>query len=259
MAGYRQRGFTLIELLVVIAIICILVAVIFPVFASAREKAHQTACISNEKQLGLADMMYCQDNDEAYWNTPYPGAINIPAPDPDECTIDACLGTEFWSDILLPYTQDTAVFSCPSNNDPLWDTRLYNTPTYDVSYGMVRGGPHADSDFGLWTISTIQNPSEIAVISDAVFAWTNSNCEQDPQKAPGVGSLYFSRGIFDGVQDASEIGRPRHFDGMNFVYADGHVKWGKVSGATPTSGYPEYFGYYPTARVKDADCTDFTQ
>src|SRR6056297_397512 len=61
-----KRGFTLIELLVVIAIIAILAAILFPVFARAREKAEQTACLNNCKQMGLAAIMYCQDYDEAY-------------------------------------------------------------------------------------------------------------------------------------------------------------------------------------------------
>src|SRR6266511_6380266 len=65
---YRQKGFTLIELLVVIAIIAILAALLFPVFAQAREKARQASCFSNAKQIGLACRMYAQDYDE--WNVP---------------------------------------------------------------------------------------------------------------------------------------------------------------------------------------------
>src|SRR5262249_57575742 len=65
-AGHRPRGFTLIELLVVIAIIAILAAILFPVFAQAREKARQSGCISNLKQIGVGIMQYVQDCDEAY-------------------------------------------------------------------------------------------------------------------------------------------------------------------------------------------------
>ncbi len=64
----RGRGFTLIELLVVIAIIAILAAILFPVFAGAREKARQTACLSNERQLGLAARMYMTDNDDSLYH-----------------------------------------------------------------------------------------------------------------------------------------------------------------------------------------------
>ncbi|NCO93957.1 MAG: prepilin-type N-terminal cleavage/methylation domain-containing protein, partial [Armatimonadetes bacterium] len=67
----RARGFTLIELLVVIAIIAILAAILFPVFAKAREKARQTSCLSNTKQLGLSQFMYAQDYDEMYTGRPF--------------------------------------------------------------------------------------------------------------------------------------------------------------------------------------------
>src|ERR1700729_3180729 len=94
---YKNKGFTLIELLVVIAIIAILAAILFPVFAKAREKARQTACLSNEKQMGTAVMMYVQDYDE-----------HMPS------VWDTNTGLT-WADEIYPYVKSLGVFVCPSN------------------------------------------------------------------------------------------------------------------------------------------------
>src|SRR2546421_10241381 len=105
----RKRGFTLIELLVVIEIIAILAAILFPVFAQAREKARQATCISNEKQLLTAALMYLQDFDEMWHRLkagPVVGNNNNPG-DPDQA-----FGSE---DMLKPYIKNTGVFKCPSD------------------------------------------------------------------------------------------------------------------------------------------------
>jgi prepilin-type N-terminal cleavage/methylation domain-containing protein/prepilin-type processing-associated H-X9-DG protein len=117
MNSNRSRGFTLIELLVVIAIIAILAAILFPVFAQAREKARQATCVSNEKQLGLGIVMYQQDNDEYY-----PYGMNW---------FDAGSGA-YWSGIIMPYIKNGStanstgvswtgaggVWACPDSSTP---------------------------------------------------------------------------------------------------------------------------------------------
>src|SRR5687768_4219676 len=97
-AAARRRAFTLIELLVVIAIIAILAAILFPVFAQARDKARTSSCLSNTKQLGTALMMYTQDFDET--NVPNGTGTNNPQ----------------WPDLLQPYAKNTGILICPSSN-----------------------------------------------------------------------------------------------------------------------------------------------
>jgi len=113
-----KKGFTLIELLVVIAIIAILAAILFPVFAKVREKARQTSCLSNLRQIGLASIQYMEDYDETY----YPHRFNN---DPSNLsqfdTTTASAGSTlsptitFWITLLQPYTKSYQVFECPSN------------------------------------------------------------------------------------------------------------------------------------------------
>src|SRR5947207_4403497 len=104
----RRHAFTLIELLVVIAIIAILAAILFPVFAQAREKARQTSCTSNLKQIGLALQMYTQDNDEVWPPAYYYGNPNASG------SLDAT-GIFQWSGFCQPYIKNRGIFVCPSD------------------------------------------------------------------------------------------------------------------------------------------------
>src|SRR5580693_4847283 len=105
----RQRAFTLIELLVVIAIISILAAILFPVFAQAREKARAIACLSNMKQIGTALQMYVQDNDERIFfraGCAFGRSGDVPT---------AADSSNRWWNQVMPYLKSKAVFTCPSD------------------------------------------------------------------------------------------------------------------------------------------------
>ncbi|NLC56519.1 MAG: DUF1559 domain-containing protein [Armatimonadetes bacterium] len=127
----RRRGFTLIELLVVIAIIAILAAILFPVFARARENARKANCASNLKQIGTALLMYSQDYDERY--------------------MLHCLGVvpSCWNQVLEPYVKNTQVFRCPSTDATFAWSYGYNMKALD-------GKPAAQ----------LQHPSEVIAVAD---------------------------------------------------------------------------------------------
>mgnify|MGYP001559916783 FL=1 len=120
-----HRGFTLIELLVVIAIIAILAAILFPVFAKAREKARQTSCLSNIKQLGLGILMYNSDYDECFpavtWAQSYPNYNGVLS----------------WALTTQPYIKNYQVGSCPSDADKA----CFSKPTNDEIARQTRATP----------------------------------------------------------------------------------------------------------------------
>ena len=139
-------GFTLIELLVVIAIIAILAAILFPVFAQAREKARQTSCLSNMKQMGLAALMYTQDYDERTPRNWY-GPTDPGGTGPEATTAIGDTPERYkWMDAIQPYVKNVQIFTCPSAPHLAYiprtalktgeTTRKYGSYSYNRAYGQ---------------------------------------------------------------------------------------------------------------------------
>jgi prepilin-type N-terminal cleavage/methylation domain-containing protein len=121
--SHRRAGFTLIELLVVIAIIAILAAILFPVFARAREKARQTSCLSNMKQCALSILMYVQDYDETFPRVPNVADPYLNPKGPVEKQ-----GWLYWAQMIQPYVKSPQILACPSDSGvPPWNL---STPTW---------------------------------------------------------------------------------------------------------------------------------
>ncbi len=182
-----RKGFTLIELLVVIAIIAILAAILFPVFARAREKARQTACLSNVKQINLALQMYAQDYDEQICYGYHENGI-------------------YWYDVLQPYAKNDQIFVCPSGPS--------NTPGYAWNYPHMpyrTKYPSSRTSLGYWN-----RPSEVLIFAD-----------RDWEVDLGWDQFCFCPLDYPGHWQAPATGHVghRHNDGANVAFMDGHAKW----------------------------------
>jgi len=212
--GSRQ-AFTLIELLVVIAIIAILAAILFPVFARAREKARQASCLSNVKQMGLAALMYAQDYDEMV----VPGEILIP-------------GAQRWfgdHGLLLPYVKNVQVFLCPSADGPACSkyfthegVRHYQRTDYGINQTIHR---RQTSSTAVWyKMTVIKYPAETVMLADA--DWTRSKDDYSSSNSWRI----------DAGRHPSYFIPARHNGVANIAFEDGHAKWHSIA-RDPDSPY----------------------
>lgn len=152
-----REAFTLIELLIVIAIICIIAAILFPAFASAREKARSSACMSNMSQLGKAFMQYTQDYDECY---PY-GVLDVNTAsvyNPPNSLQGAFLGGTGWAGILYPYVKATGTFTCPDDPTPL-SSKASSVNATEVSYAF-------NSNIGGSSRHRVYSPSSTVLLAE---------------------------------------------------------------------------------------------
>jgi prepilin-type N-terminal cleavage/methylation domain-containing protein/prepilin-type processing-associated H-X9-DG protein len=216
-----RRGFTLIELLVVIAIIAILAAILFPVFARAREAARQSSCLSNTRQMSNAVMMYVQDNDEVYPYMWMGGAGNVHVP------VGQTASTNYfiWAEAIYPYVKNAGVYQCPSQK---FTQAQMPYSTFPVSYnynGNASGGASGTSMATIgapattvllydgWTMDAWWYPQDQASLLSGLTSWTPAS----------PSPVTWSTTYWNLVR--------RHNGGTNVAFADGHSKW--VNKATP--------------------------
>jgi len=255
---FTQKAFTLIELLVVIAIISIIAAILFPVFARVREKARQTSCASNIRQVSLGIIQYIQDNDEV-----------VP---PVEYTLDDANYPDdafTWVRLVQPYVKTYSVFRCPDaevDNANAWKNgRPYSqqySPSYGYNYSYLNPLDPCSSllndgnGFGILAgppinIARIQEPSNTVLITDtklygdSTATWMSSDFVDSPTMMRptsacfpgtpgwGLGSIGDS-GYAEYPVDPGTAPAPitstgnfsiRHNGGGNVAFCDGHVKW----------------------------------
>ncbi len=204
----KGQGFTLIELLVVIAIIAILAAILFPVFAKAREKARTASCQSNEKQLALAAQMYAQDYDEnigihcCHTDTATTGVI------PGFTSVDDGGANVRWMDTLQPYIKNVQIYHCPSKA-----ATAYGIGNYGIGYQLIGSSPgHA----GL-PLATVNRPAETILLMDSdsryIYQPNTGSWQPIPGARPTAG------------QGSAAPSKDRHSGGVNVAFIDGHVKW----------------------------------
>lgn len=252
-----NRGFTLIELLVVIAIIAILAAILFPVFATAREKARQTSCTSNLKQLGVAFTQYEQDYDEV--------------PPVGNSQTNQILG---WAGQIYPYIKSTKAFVCPD------DTTPGASCSYAINRSMIKSITYVGSvPYPLWPITQYTSPSRTVLLFEVTGSGGYDVSKADNAYSPsgsGVGASYdpftsndgqynlpcdaitsgacsqspftlkYATGYLPATVAASYVvftgPNGLHNGGSNYLAADGHVKFclpTMISGGDddPAAGY----------------------
>ena len=218
----KKRAFTLIELLVVIAIIAILAAILFPVFARARENARRASCQSNLKQIGLGIAQYTQDYDERM-------------PEPWDAGTPRTVTTDYrmWIETTEPYIKSRQVFYCPSRSDTNVPP-VSGSPTLSMagsttkfSYAVAMCYENCGAD-GTTEVHNSAWQSSAGVRSLPSFEETSTTL----MVGESTGGNYVVARQADSAHWSNSAPSTLHLEGSNWLYVDGHVKWLKPEKAT---------------------------
>jgi prepilin-type N-terminal cleavage/methylation domain-containing protein/prepilin-type processing-associated H-X9-DG protein len=194
-----RRGFTLIELLVVIAIIAILAAILFPLFAQARDKGRSVSCLSNSRQIGLAIQMYTQDWDEGLvLNNHSPGSS--------------------WITTLQPYSRSTLIHRCPSDGSTNWEKAI--PPAESPRLASYATNAYLTPGGGFMTLASVPNPAGIVYVVE--LKENRASDHVHPQLWPRAGVAAGA------LTPLTEVETTRHQGGSIFIFVDGHAKWHRI-------------------------------
>ncbi len=245
----KHNAFTLIELLVVIAIIAILAAILFPVFAQAREKARTITCLSNCRQTGLALTMYVQDYDEKFPQE-HPSASDPAVQDSNAQLESIDYGSPF--DKILPYvgsksTDKTGIYLCPDDPDPHGQDILNSAGNCTDGTGAGSPPPSTLTSYVLnayylfgATLAQISTPSQSIYIAERRSLGDPQHDFCDVHFHPWLGEVNLPVNAQDIINPIA-LAAYRHSGGSNYVFADGHAKWQTLSQArTPFDGHMLY-------------------
>ena len=200
-----KRAFTLVEILVVLFVVGVLAALLFPVFARARERARRDSCQSNLKQIGLGFLQYERDYDEKH---------PLAYADDDASGVYNANFDRGWMQLVQPYIKSTAVFQCPSEPSNYFPPLRATDYWYSATISQTKN------------ITDVTKPAQTVLCGDgigmpAAFVATHGEIAYNGN-AP---SLKYNGEIWDVTEKTDGQGGRRHLDGLNFLFCDGHVKW----------------------------------